>query len=436
MHNSKIISLLKTFSPAEFKKFDDFVHSPFFNKVQNVSGLFDAVKDDYPEFSSEMLSKQKIYNKLYPGKKYNDARMRNLSSDLLNLGKEFLAQLKFLSDPFYPDKFLLDGLKEKKLDTLYSKHLKSTGDYLENIHRFDGNYFLYKINLEVSRIKFYLSRNMLESYFNSYLEFSELMAVYLLLELVTAGEGIYRSGIMLNLNLKNNLADMLINSVDFEKSINHLRIKGSKYADLLEMYYAKYNALLKANEDKHYFNYRDLFYANIELLSRSEKYNLYTDLLAVCIAKVRAGKENFRRETLEIYKKMLGEGIYTYSPNDFMNVVFYMGVIYRCVMLEEIEWLEKFIQQYSDKIDPVYRENMSLYSRAFLCFVKKDFEKTLEYFSRINSAAFEIKLDIKNISLMCYYELNAVEQALSLIDTYEHFLLKNKITNYCIKMIQ
>ncbi len=432
MYNSKIIGLLKTLSETEFKRFEDFVMSPFFNKSQKGGQLFDAIKDDYPEFNSERLSKESIYNKLYPGKEYNDERIRNLSSDLLNLGKEFLAQMKFLSDPFYPAKFLLDGLKEKKLDALYNKHLKLTNDYLENDHRFDGNYFLYKINLEISRIKFYLSRNILESYFNSYLDFSELMAVYLLLELVAASEGINRSEIMLNLNLKNNLADMLINSVDFEKSIDHLREKGSKYADLVEMYYSKYNALLNADEDKYYFKYKDLFYSNINMLSRSEKYNLYTDVLAICISKVRAGKENFRRETFEVYKKMLDEGTYAYSENDFMNVEFYQGIVNRCVALKEIDWLEKFTKQYSGKLDPAYIENLRLYSEALINFIKKDFEKTLEYLSRINSAAFGIKLDIKNFSLMSYYELDAHEQALSLIDTYEHFLLKNKnvSTNY------
>jgi len=426
MYNSKIIGLLKTFSSLELKKFEDFVNSPFFNKVQNVSRLFDAIKGYYPHFNSEMLGKQKIYDKLYPGKKYNDERMRNLSSDLLNLGKEFLSQTKFLSDPFFPDKFLLDGLKEKKLDTLYNKHLKSTEDYLENTHRFDGNYFLCKTHLEISRITFYLSRNMLESYFKSYLDFSEHIVVYLLLELVAASEGMNRSGLMLNLDLKNNLVQMLIKDVDFKKSIEHLRKKDSKYAGLLEIYYAKYNAFLKPDTDSYYFEYRDLFYTNINPLSRKEKYNLYTDLLAICHIKIRSGKENFKKEAFEIYKKMLNEGTYSYLENDFMNVIFYRGIVYRCVALEEIDWLEKFTRQYLDKLDPAYREDMSLYSQAIIQFIRKDFEKTLECFSRISSDSFEIKLDIKNFSLICYYELNAIEQVLSLIDSYEHFILKNK----------
>ncbi len=426
MFNSKIISLLKTFSLQEINKFGDFVHSPFFNKSLNVTKLFDALKEYFPEFNSEMLAREIIYDKLYPGKKYNDERMRNLSSDLLNLGKGFLTQSKFLSDSFFPNKFLLDGLREKKQDSLYSKHLKSSENYLENIHRFDGNYFLCKTHLEISRITFYLSRNMLESYFKSYLDFSEHIVVYLLLELVAASEGMNRSGLMLNLDLKNNLVQMLIKDIDFKKSINHLRKKNSKYTGLLEIYYAKYIAFLKPDADNYYYDYRDLFYTNINLLSRKEKYNLYTDLLAICHIKIRTGKENFKIEAFEVYSKMLSEGIYSYRENDFMNVIFYRGVVYRCTALEEAEWLEKFTEQYLDKLDPAYRENMRLYSQALIRFIRKDFEKTLEYFSMISSSAFEIKLDIKNFSLMAYYELNAFEQAISLADTYEHFLLKNK----------
>src|SRR5260370_5344844 len=110
MLKSKFIDILKTFSPKEFKQFRDFIHSPFHNSNKNVIKLYEIIRKYTPKFDSSSIEKEKLFRKLYPGKKYNDTVMRILLSDLLRLGEEFLIQRRSRQNPFAENLFLLEEL--------------------------------------------------------------------------------------------------------------------------------------------------------------------------------------------------------------------------------------------------------------------------------------------------------------------------------------
>lgn len=123
MEKSKVIKIFKTFSGEEFKSFKDFVRSPFHNKNKNVIRLFDILKKQYPDFKSGTIAKEKIFSKLFPGKKYNDVVIRILISDLLKLSESFLSYTEFQKSHLTSLKFLLNELKERNLDSLYVSNL-------------------------------------------------------------------------------------------------------------------------------------------------------------------------------------------------------------------------------------------------------------------------------------------------------------------------
>jgi hypothetical protein len=123
MKKSKVIDVLKTFLPDELKRFKEFVYSSFHNRNKNVIKLFDLLKKYHPEFESEKLEKEKIYKKFFPEKQYNDVVIRILISDLLKLSEEFLSYINFQKKPLEEIKYLLNELKERKLDSLHKTNL-------------------------------------------------------------------------------------------------------------------------------------------------------------------------------------------------------------------------------------------------------------------------------------------------------------------------
>jgi hypothetical protein len=110
MHDSKLISILKSLSKKEFRDFGRFVYSPFFNRLNNVIKLFDILKRHYPKFSSQDLTEEKICDSVFPGEKFDYSKFKNLVSDLMWLAEEYLALKRYNMDDFGKKKYLLDEL--------------------------------------------------------------------------------------------------------------------------------------------------------------------------------------------------------------------------------------------------------------------------------------------------------------------------------------
>jgi len=69
---------------------------------------------------------------------------------------------------------------------------------------------------------------------------------------------------------------------------------------------------------------------------------------------------------------------------------------------------------------------MNCFAMALLSFEMNDFEKALEFTGKVNYELFVFKYDIKLLLLKIFYEKNCYEEALSLIDSFKHFLSGNK----------
>jgi tetratricopeptide (TPR) repeat protein len=76
----------------------------------------------------------------------------------------------------------------------------------------------------------------------------------------------------------------------------------------------------------------------------------------------------------------------------------------------------------SDTLHPDKRKNMFHYSCSKYYFHRGKFEEAMRNFHKVQLNVFLLKIDLKNIMLMTYYELGLYENALTLIDAYKHFL--------------
>jgi len=104
----------------------------------------------------------------------------------------------------------------------------------------------------------------------------------------------------------------------------------------------------------------------------------------------------------------------------------FKNIFIAAVNLNDIDWAENFTNDYINIVQPEYRESMLYYSNAIISFCKKDFLKALENITKVRNDYFILKIDVKSWMLKIYYELDYTDSALSLIDSYRHFLSKNK----------
>ena len=120
MIKSKVIEIIQSLDPEEIKEFGEFVGSPYFNKNTRLTELYELIKKFYPDFTKKSFTKEKLYEKLFPRKKYNDGSMRKLLSGLQSLGEEYLAHSHLDKNNKLQKKlFLLNEFDLRKLDRLF-----------------------------------------------------------------------------------------------------------------------------------------------------------------------------------------------------------------------------------------------------------------------------------------------------------------------------
>ena len=156
MNSSKLIQILKTFSPDEIRDFEKFVASPYFSTGRNTDGLYSILKDHYPDFDSPELDRKRVFKKLFPGEKYNEMKLKNVATALTRLAEQFMVYEGFKKDSFEVDLtlskeyFYRENFKqfyntlnalEKKIDKLPFNRLRTFKDK-ETITTFKYSYFL------------------------------------------------------------------------------------------------------------------------------------------------------------------------------------------------------------------------------------------------------------------------------------------------------
>ena len=108
------------------------------------------------------------------------------------------------------------------------------------------------------------------------------------------------------------------------------------------------------------------------------------------------------------------------------EIIRFRNTVNAALKVKEFNWLETFIEDCIPKLLPQHRASMKSFSLGRLEFERGNFEKALEHASKIQFDMFTYKIDVKNLLLLTYYELELFDQAEYLIDTYKHYVKHTK----------
>ncbi|MCI0715553.1 MAG: hypothetical protein L0Y77_04430 [Chlorobi bacterium] len=414
--------------------FTEYLNSPYFNKSSKKIKFFSYVKQFYPLFTDERLNRDVIYKKLYPEKKYNDSTLRNFFSELHHDLLNFLATENFINDKAGKYKYLLHELTNKNLNEewgnaieRFEEDLESGTDYnyFLNKHLISGNKFNYNyLNEKISRGK------VLEEGIN-HIDNSTLFLLYhYILEVTTNYLNVISYSRQFNIAPENNFTSKVASLLDIQKILT-LTSTNERNKFILEIYRALLKMNSKPENENLYFEYKKVFYNNIEKLSKDEISLHHSRLTGYCILKIQNSEfpEKFSKELFELYKTILEKEYYKDNKTKYLLHEDFRNILLHGIRMKEYGWVDEFIKTYSKKVHPNDRENMNQYGNAYLNYNIGNYGKALKFLKRINPNFLYYKFDVKNLTLMVYFELGYYEEALYLIKTYLEFLRKNRLIN-------
>lgn len=415
MRQSKLYQAIVQLSGHELNRLHRFITSPFFNRSETIIRLFEWIKDDLKKETSEAPSKEDLFQICFgTDQEFDDGRFRKLQSDLLKLVEDFYAQEAFEANPIHKAKYLLETIYNKDLEKLQSGALKSAQRLVDAQTLKPASFYYFQYELEQSIYN--LNRSQIERITKSNIE-----SIALNLDRFYLAEKLRYYCTVLN---HQHLAALNYEMLFMDEIIAH--VESHDYSDVppIVMYYQVLLTYKEPNNKSHYDRLKVLIEQHIHLFPEGEAKEILDAALNYSLKRMNAGEVEYIRETFELYMQSLKSGVLLVrgkiTPWSFKNIVT------TGLRLNEFEWIENFIQDFSAHLEERYRSNAITFNLAQLYFYKKEYQKVIEQLSQVEYEDMTYNLNSKTLLMASYYELDEIEALGSLLDTFRVYLNRNK----------
>ncbi len=419
MINSKLINILRTFSKGELQEFEKFIGSPYYNKGRNYLPLLSHINKFYPKFDDELLTHEYVYQKLYPGKKFNKQIIWNMTSSLQQMAEEFLISSSLNKNKFIKNSLLAEEFLNRKLAAYQLKKLDEMEKALEKLGISD-NYFRYKNELETGRMSYHFLEDTQHLLSSHIVKKGEYAIMNMLREISAVINDLNANAIMFNAKFDVNIPRRFVESLDMESVINYARENNYEYSDIMEMIYCSIMSVLDFDEPKYFFRLKELFENNYDKFTDNEKLSWITTLSNYCSLKANKGEKQYREYLFEINKLELQVGFS--GSGKYPSKILFIQVLRNALSINKTDWVFNYIQEYAPKLKPSYQKPMRALGMAYLYQKLKDYPKVLENLKDVKFIDSRDKFYVKSIYIRTYFELREFEQLFYQIDSAKHFI--------------
>lgn len=427
MFDTKLIQVLRCLDNKALKKLYEFVETPFFTKSEKSIKLFMYIKPYLPKLEGEALSKEKVFEALFPNTPYNNLRFNRICFEAMESVESFWRHYHLDETDVHLNKPLFDFYLQHDLDKHYDALYKS----LENIH-------------EKSAIRnlHYLFQKWLLSSAN----YAQKHAQQLrdeqasLNKMMTSLDDFYIAKKLENMSINLTFKSALNNenrSFIEEEMIHHITKLGvNHFPAMIQILYYMF-IIQKEPDNETYFQAAfdlNINYANS--FNTFEKLNIYTALQNFCIRQINQKDDNnYRKKLFDLYKQQLSEE-FMYDINGNIPPSNFKNIVRLSLGLQEYDWAIRFIEDYSPKLNTDKRQDVESEARALYAFATGQYQETLKILQSIEPVDIFFKIDSKRLLIRAYYELQEYELALSTVNTFRVFVHRenaihenHKITN-------
>lgn len=412
MKKTKLIKLLKTFSPSEIKRFRDFVKSPYFNKNKNVIRLSEALVKFYPSFDSKNLEESLIFGRVFGKEKYDYFRLKNVISDLYNLGIGYLGLCPNLQTEFTSRYNLLVELRSRKLWSFHQKEVAALQkEFVTEAVKdsaFLFNKYLLTMEAHLSKVlEKPDSVTMIQEEFDTFYEYSilNLLKFYNLMMHISK-EGSVKTD-------KKMLPEVL----------SYIRKNDVSSNPTIVSY--KYLVLLAAERDEAaYFSLKQHYLENFSDLSIEDAYYANMYLVGFATDKYNIdGERSYINECSELLEHSYLNKRVTLGELLYPNFINYVKVFTRA---GKISLAREFIHEYQERLPGNIGEACVNFSEAYILHYQQKFTEALALISRVSFPWVIMKIQVRLMQIQLNYRLGYFEESRNMIESFRKMLIKEE----------
>jgi hypothetical protein len=428
MVKSKAIEIIKKLSDEEKLSFQEFLLSPYFNKKDKLTELYNLILKNFDKLDEENSTEEKMFAGLFKGKDYSYSFLRNLMSELYAQCEKFLLINKINKDPFANINNVLILLRQynnRFLDNHFNVKLNKYLNEFKNTE-YDENNFYSLAKIYSESIAFDLYRSKMENVSVKLIDKSEFELCHISQLLASNMNDFIVNQKAFNLNFENELLTGFIDNIDINNFLRFLEKSDSQIKDEIQIRF-RFILLSKDPKDsKNYFNLKELILKNITKYTNAEKFNIFIKLKNFCAVRIFESDFSFYKEKYALSKietefiKFNQDGVGPLYANVYIeNIIF-------ALKSKDMEFAKFYIDNLTIELEESKRDSLFNLVMAHFEFALKNFEKTLDHLSKVDTFNNLMKNTSKLLYIKTFYEMNSLDAGISALDSYIHFLKDNK----------
>lgn len=425
---SKLIDVFKMMYGNQFEEFDKFVRSPYFGCRLTTIRFYSELKKHSPDFN---ISKEELFENFYRRKPESLGELdiiRKMCDELYMLAERYFAIFTFeKSVEKESEIYTLTQLKNIKNRKIFEKKVKLmdikihepetgiTEKFFYRLIKYNyEKYQFYNFDYKVKNMKGIISERAVYNLCNFLFETSRIL---------TNAETFKE-----RFNHTEEITPILVflRSVNWNEFLGSINKFNTQYQDILTLYTLRLIIALNMEPEKHIYKYKELLFNNSHRLYKNVKSAFYIILINYYNSKKEEHDLKLVKELNEVYNRMLAEKLYEGEIRIRIKPENISAIVINNCELGKYDTAQDIMNKYIPYLDKDIREDMFNYCSSIVEFYKKNFVSSLDYINKSINLIFLLKYNMYELKLMLFYELDYIEPAISLIDSYRHYLAENK----------
>jgi hypothetical protein len=416
MKNTKCFHLFSSLDKPERTAFKKWIYSPIANQHDEVTALFEYLLSK-KYLNGNIVQIEKVFNHLYPNRKYDDLRFRHILSNCTKCIERFLSFYQFQSDENTSNIFLLRSLEKHQHDKYANALLQQQKSAIKNNKIKNSDNILSSI--EIEKIDFNIhSKNTRDQHFN-------LQNIADLLHQYTQTEILKFACLAITHQQMSNATYTfpLLNSI--------LTITEENFDTVIfqnKIYYLIYKSLTEYENDETIFSLKEILTDAKHHFESDELRDVFLLTINQCIKKLNSGKKEFAFIAYELYQLLIAEDLLL--QNNELDRFAFTNIVFTGLIVKDFSGVEKFIQKNALLLPEAYRETVVSIATARLYYTQKLYNKAITVILQTEFKDFLMSLSARLLLTKIYIETKDFDVAENHITSFKKYVRRQKSIGY------
>lgn len=410
--NSKLFKLLELFSPSELNRLIENVQTSILNGKKIHFELLKAI------LNNRNITKEELYNYIFPQKKYNDLKIRIVMSETTRIVSYFLSILQIENENNYCSKTIL----QKSILYNNSKLFQSESVYFQQLIDQeivkDAAYFDRKYEFSYSNYQFWENKNRTSDF-----KFNEIIhdfdTAFIIKKLKLACEAKSHSNIV-----GHQYSDSLL------EFINEFLKENQEFLEIpiLSIYFSAYHLLENHGNLDWYMNTKKLVEHHFKEISTTDLKSIYQILINFSLKKINSSQLDFCEEAIFYYSKGI-ENRFLLSNNKISKFT-YRNIVNICLKWGRADLAIASCENYKDLLLEEDKESSYEFAMAMIDYQYNRLQVAQVRLQKVDFKDHLYNLAAKTLLMKIYYENNEMDLLEFHLDAMSMYLLRKKLIGY------